>query len=137
VLLFSTLGMHAFDANVPEADRAGFRRAAEGFFYNEANETRGRLSADHYGTAYVDEPFVRGRGGRELSRSVGRILPPGAQRLPGRVPAAAHRRKLTLLVLRSGSSATELMHNDELTWPGGDVVRRRSADLLLSAPWLP
>jgi hypothetical protein len=59
VLLFSTLGMHAFDVNVPAADRPAFERVAEGFFYNEANETHGRLSADHYGTAYVDEGFVR------------------------------------------------------------------------------
>jgi 2-polyprenyl-3-methyl-5-hydroxy-6-metoxy-1,4-benzoquinol methylase len=59
VLLFSTLGMHAFEVNVPEADRTAFRRVTEGFFYNEANETRGRLSADQYGTAYVDDTFVR------------------------------------------------------------------------------
>jgi SAM-dependent methyltransferase len=59
VFLFSTLGMHAFEVNVPGADRAVFRRITEGFFYNEANETRGRLSADHYGTAYVDDSFVR------------------------------------------------------------------------------
>jgi hypothetical protein len=59
VLLFSTLGTHAFDVNVPEADRAAFRRVADGFFYNESNETHGRLGADSYGTAYVDEGFVR------------------------------------------------------------------------------
>jgi hypothetical protein len=59
VLLFSTLGMHAFEVNVPEADRGVFKRAIEGFFYNEVNETRGRLTADHYGTAYVDDTFVR------------------------------------------------------------------------------
>jgi hypothetical protein len=45
--------MHAFEVNVPEADRAVFRRVTAGFFYSEANETRGRLSADRYGTAYV------------------------------------------------------------------------------------
>jgi 2-polyprenyl-3-methyl-5-hydroxy-6-metoxy-1,4-benzoquinol methylase len=63
VLLFSTLGMHAFDVNVPAGDRAVFRRVAEGFFYNEANETHGRLSPDRYGTAYVDETFVRNAAG--------------------------------------------------------------------------
>ncbi len=59
VLLFSTLGMHAYDVNVPESDRARYGRVAEGFLYREANETHGRLSADHYGTAYVDDGFVR------------------------------------------------------------------------------
>jgi 2-polyprenyl-3-methyl-5-hydroxy-6-metoxy-1,4-benzoquinol methylase len=59
VILFSTLGMHAFEVNVPETDRAAFTRVSEGFLYNEANETRGRLSVDDYGTAYVDETFVR------------------------------------------------------------------------------
>jgi hypothetical protein len=59
VFLFSTLGMHAFEVNVPQADWGGFSRVTEGFFYSEANETRGRLSADHYGTAYVDDTFVR------------------------------------------------------------------------------
>ena len=59
VLLFSTLGMHAFDTNVPEADRAAYRRVTEGFFYNGANETHGRLDAHDYGTAYVDDDFVR------------------------------------------------------------------------------
>jgi hypothetical protein len=58
VFLFSTLGMHAFEVNVPEADRSVFGRLTKGFLYNEANETRGRLSADHYGTAYVDDAFV-------------------------------------------------------------------------------
>jgi methyltransferase family protein len=58
IFLFSTLGMHAFEVNVPEADRGAFRRVTKGFFYNKANETRGRLSADHYGTAYVDDAFV-------------------------------------------------------------------------------
>jgi SAM-dependent methyltransferase len=59
VLVFSTLGMHALRVNVPEADRAVFRRITDGFFYSEANETQGRLSADDYGTAYVDHSFVR------------------------------------------------------------------------------
>ena len=72
VLVFSTLGMHAFEVNVAEAERGLFRRVTEGFFYNEANETRGRLSADHYGTAYVDEAFVSNAA---------------AERFPGRLVA--------------------------------------------------
>jgi 2-polyprenyl-3-methyl-5-hydroxy-6-metoxy-1,4-benzoquinol methylase len=59
MILISTLGMHAYGVNVPDADRPAFTQVTEGFFYGEANETRGRLSADDYGTAYVDETFVK------------------------------------------------------------------------------
>ncbi len=62
-LVLSTHGMEAFHA-VPEADRGAFATSTEGFVYSAMNETRGRLSADHYGTAYVDEAFVA-RAARE------------------------------------------------------------------------
>ena len=42
-----TLGMHAFDVNVPDVERGAFEEVAEGFFYRAANETRGRL--EQYG----------------------------------------------------------------------------------------
>ena len=58
-LAFSTLGMHAFDVNIPDAERGAFQEVAEGFFYRAANETRGRLSTDHYGLSYVAEGPVR------------------------------------------------------------------------------
>jgi hypothetical protein len=58
-LVFSTLGMHAFDVNVADAERAAFDEVAEGFFYRAANETRGRLSTDHYGLSSVAEGPVR------------------------------------------------------------------------------
>lgn len=58
-LAFSTLGMHAFGVNVPDAERGAFEAVAEGFFYRAANETRGRLSTDHYGLSYVAEGPVR------------------------------------------------------------------------------
>jgi hypothetical protein len=58
VILFSTLGLHAFEVNVPEADRPSFTPVSEGFLYKDANETRGRLSAGDYGTTYVDDTFV-------------------------------------------------------------------------------
>jgi len=58
VILLSTLGMHAFDVNVPAADRRAFERVTDGFFYHGANETHGRLSEDAYGTAYVEDTFV-------------------------------------------------------------------------------
>jgi methyltransferase family protein len=58
-LAVSTLGMHAFDTNVPDAERGAFEESAEGFFYRAANETRGRLGTDHYGVAYVADGPVR------------------------------------------------------------------------------
>jgi SAM-dependent methyltransferase len=58
-LAFSTLGMHAFDVNIPDAERGDLEEVAEGFFYRAANETRGRLSTDHYGLSYVAEGAVR------------------------------------------------------------------------------
>ncbi|HEX3668340.1 MAG TPA: methyltransferase domain-containing protein [Acidimicrobiia bacterium] len=71
LLLFSTLGMHAWDVNVPDAARKGFRVEAEGFLFREQNETRGRLSADTYGTSYVSERFVE----RVISEGVeGRLV---------------------------------------------------------------
>jgi SAM-dependent methyltransferase len=60
LLLFSTLGMHAWDVNIPEEDRAAYQTGTEGFFYKASNETRGRLDGDQYGLAYVDEGYVRG-----------------------------------------------------------------------------
>jgi 2-polyprenyl-3-methyl-5-hydroxy-6-metoxy-1,4-benzoquinol methylase len=58
LLLFSTLGMHAWSINVNEADRDAFQAKADGFFYREENETRGHLSGADYGTAYVSEKYV-------------------------------------------------------------------------------
>ncbi len=57
-LLFSTLGMHAWDVNVSEVAKEAFEAKAEGFLYREQNETRGRLSTDIYGMSYVSERFV-------------------------------------------------------------------------------
>ena len=50
--------MHAYDVNVSEVDRKAFQTKAEGFFYGEQNETRGRLTGEHYGIAYVSEKYV-------------------------------------------------------------------------------
>jgi SAM-dependent methyltransferase len=57
-LLFSVLGMHAWEVNVSDIDRKAFQVKAEGFFYGKRNETRGRLSTDSYGASYVSEQFV-------------------------------------------------------------------------------
>ena len=65
-LAFSTLGMHAFDVNVPDVERGAFEEVAEGFFYRAANETRGRLGTDHYGLAYVADGRVRDLVGRHF-----------------------------------------------------------------------
>lgn len=59
LLLFSTLGMHAYDVNVPAGARDRFVSPVDGFHYGTDNETRGRLSGRHYGITYVDEAFVR------------------------------------------------------------------------------
>jgi hypothetical protein len=59
-LVLSVLGRHAWDVNVSDADRKAFQVKAEGFLYGEENETRGRLSTDDYGVAYVSEQFVQG-----------------------------------------------------------------------------
>ncbi len=59
VLLFSTLGMHAWSVNVSEEQRSSFETVEDGFSFSGTNETRGRLGAEHYGTAYVDEGYVR------------------------------------------------------------------------------
>jgi hypothetical protein len=60
LLLFSVLGMHAWDVNVSDLDRKAFEVKADGFRYREQNETRGRLSTDEYGMAYITEEFVEG-----------------------------------------------------------------------------
>jgi hypothetical protein len=69
-LAFSTLGMHAFDVNIPDAERADFEAVAEGFFYRAANETCGRLSTDHYGLSYVAEGPVRDLVGQHFPGSI-------------------------------------------------------------------
>lgn len=58
-LFFSTLGMHAYGAiGESEREARGFEEKADGFFYSEENETRGRLAGDRYGAAYVTEDYV-------------------------------------------------------------------------------
>ena len=69
-LAFSTLGMHAFAVNVADAERTAFEEVADGFFYRPANETRGRLSTDHYGLSYVAESAVRDLVGGHFPGSV-------------------------------------------------------------------
>jgi SAM-dependent methyltransferase len=59
LLVFSTLGMHAYDVNIPADARARFHAEVDGFHYSPENETRGRLPGDDYGIAYVDDGFVR------------------------------------------------------------------------------
>jgi hypothetical protein len=59
LLLFSVLGMHAWNVNVSDADRSSFQRKAEGFLYSERNKTRGRLSGQDYGIACVSENYVQ------------------------------------------------------------------------------
>jgi 2-polyprenyl-3-methyl-5-hydroxy-6-metoxy-1,4-benzoquinol methylase len=71
LLLFSTLGTHAYEVNIPDSDRPAFQTITEGFFYNTSNETRGRLSGDQYGVAYVSEDYVRGAVKRSFD---GRML---------------------------------------------------------------
>ncbi len=65
VLLFSTLGMHAFDWNISDSERGTFEMQADGFFFKPENETRGRLDGAHYGVAYVSDGFV-GRAVEEV-----------------------------------------------------------------------
>ena len=69
-LAFSTLGMNAFKANIPDAERGTFQEVTEGFFYRAANETRGRLSTDHYGLSYVAEGPVRDLVGQHFPGSM-------------------------------------------------------------------
>ncbi len=69
-MAFSTHGMHAFDVNIPDAERGAFEEVAEGFFYRAANETRGRLSTDHYGLSYVAEGRVRDLVGQHFPGSI-------------------------------------------------------------------
>ncbi len=59
LLLFSTLGTYAYDVNIPSEARDRFASPVDGFHYDTDNETRGRLSGEHYGITYVDEAFVR------------------------------------------------------------------------------
>jgi 2-polyprenyl-3-methyl-5-hydroxy-6-metoxy-1,4-benzoquinol methylase len=65
-LQFSTLGEHAFAVNVSDVERDSFTSETDGFYYRGHNETRGRLSPDHYGTTYVTEAFVRSVAADEL-----------------------------------------------------------------------
>jgi cyclopropane fatty-acyl-phospholipid synthase-like methyltransferase len=69
-LAFSTLGMHAFDVNIPDAERDTFEAVAEGFYDRATNETRGRLSTDHYGLSYVAEGPVRDLVGEHFPGSI-------------------------------------------------------------------
>ena len=90
-LVFSTLGMHAFDVSVPEAERGAFEAVAEGFLHRAVNETRGRLGTEHYGVSYVAEGSVR-----ELAE----------QHFPGSIVAACPRalnRFQDVYVLRRGA----------------------------------
>jgi SAM-dependent methyltransferase len=59
VLLFTTLGTHAYEASVSQFGPDPFQRKAEGFIYTASNETRGRLTGTHYGVAFVSEEYVR------------------------------------------------------------------------------
>lgn len=70
LLAFSTHGMHAFGVNVPDAEREAFEEVTEDFFYRRANETRGRLSTDHYGLSYVAEGPVRELVGQNFPGSI-------------------------------------------------------------------
>jgi cyclopropane fatty-acyl-phospholipid synthase-like methyltransferase len=58
LLVFSTHGMGNYSKHRPDIQRR-FAKLAEGFFYNDGNETLGRLAGDYYGTAYVAEEYVR------------------------------------------------------------------------------
>ena len=108
-LVFSTHGMHAFGVDVSDAEREAFEEVAEGFFYRTVNETRGRLSTDHYGLTYVAESRVRDLVGRKLPGLHRRRLPAQAQRLPGRLrPPAQHRVNLLRAAAQARSVAVQL-----------------------------
>jgi cyclopropane fatty-acyl-phospholipid synthase-like methyltransferase len=77
LLLFSTLGNHAYEVNVGERDRDAFQTKAEGFRYREQNETRGRLSSQEYGVAYVSEDYVRGVAAASFTDPVLEVVPGG------------------------------------------------------------
>ena len=53
VFLFTTHGDSMLNNTLKER-----LRKANGFFFNEANETQGRLETTYYGTTYVDPKFV-------------------------------------------------------------------------------
>jgi 2-polyprenyl-3-methyl-5-hydroxy-6-metoxy-1,4-benzoquinol methylase len=53
-------GLLVFSANgISISEEQMGAKLAPGFYYNEANETEGRLEGDYYGTAFVSEGFVR------------------------------------------------------------------------------
>ena len=74
-LAFSTLGMHAFEVNIPDAERDAYEEVAEDFFYRPANETRGRLNTDRYGLSYVAEGPVRDLVGQHFPGSLVAVCP--------------------------------------------------------------
>jgi 2-polyprenyl-3-methyl-5-hydroxy-6-metoxy-1,4-benzoquinol methylase len=55
LLVFSTLPWHTSGGPVPDEEKEAFEL---GFLYSEQNETRGRLSGERYGTAFVTKDFV-------------------------------------------------------------------------------
>lgn len=60
LLIFTTHGM-SFYNRLPEEQRTSLslEMVSPGFVYGNGNETAGRLTGDHYGTAFVSEEFVK------------------------------------------------------------------------------
>lgn len=60
LLIFTTHGM-SFYNRLPEEQRTSLslEMMSPGFLYGNGNETAGRLTGDHYGTAFVSEQFVK------------------------------------------------------------------------------
>ena len=68
MLVISTNGRQALDRL---ESRAHLDEVADGFWYGADNETMGRLDGAVYGTAYVDDSYVR----RVIdARGTGRVL---------------------------------------------------------------
>jgi 2-polyprenyl-3-methyl-5-hydroxy-6-metoxy-1,4-benzoquinol methylase len=86
LLLFSTLGMYWYNRLTEEGavcgyKKEGFRQLADGFYYSEENETRGRLGGDIYGIAIVTEDFVRAVVASQSLGELVRVYPIGLRGL--------------------------------------------------------
>lgn len=76
LLVFSTHGIERYESMRPHI-QSRFGKIEEGFIYNGTNETKGRLAGEYYGTAFVDEAFVRRFFSQEPGAAVVDYMPQG------------------------------------------------------------
>ena len=92
LLLFSTHGPYPRDEIYGEHARSRMETKTDGFSFLRTNEMSGRLAAEYYGSAFVEETFVEGRVAAHRLGVVRRVYPARLWGIAGSAPTVASHR---------------------------------------------